>query len=205
MPKLNVGCGPHHLRSGWLNMDIRPFKGVDVVRDATQPFGDLGPFSQIYSEHFLEHLPLGGAIKFLRNCLEALELGGQMRLATPGLEFVFLTHFDPFQASDQKMIKSTFATNRAFHGWGHQFLWTKALLLEAFRATGFSDIEFKKYGESNIEAFKGIEQHPGFRFQSGIPNYWVVEGSKKQANPVFDGQFEELARSEFIRYVDSGH
>lgn len=205
MKKLNVGCGPHHIRPEWINMDLRPFKGVDVVRDATLPFEDLGPFSYIYSEHFLEHLDLDGAIKFMRNCFTSLVVGGRMRLSTPGLEFVLLTHFDTSQTDEDKTVRQTFGINRAFRGWGHQFLWSKVLLARALTAAGFADIRFNLYGESTIEEFKGIEQHGGDRHHLGLPNYWIVEGTKETDDVVEDEEFRKMAQFEYIRYVQSGH
>lgn len=186
-------------------MDLRPFKGVDAVRDATLSFDDLGPFSYIYSEHFLEHLDLGGAIRFLRNCFTALEVGGRMRLSTPGLEFVVLTHFDVSQVVEEKIIQQTFGMNRAFHGWGHQFLWSKVLLAKALVAAGFADVVFHKYGESECDTFKGAERHGGYRHHLNLPNYWIVEGTKAAADIPEDASFSDLARHEFIRYVESGH
>jgi hypothetical protein len=203
--KLNVGCGPNHIRPGWINMDLRPFKGVDAARDATLPFDDLGPFSHIYSEHFLEHLPLKGAIKFFKNCLCALHVGGRMRLSTPSIEFVTMTHFDPFEADEKKVIDNTMAMNRAFHGWGHQFLWSKPMLMYSMKSLGFEEVEFHAGGESNDPVFVDIEKHGHFRYLKGIPNFLVVEGVRGLNSEVSNGEFEKLAQDMFIRYVEGGH
>jgi hypothetical protein len=205
MKKLNVGCGPHHIRPDWINMDLRPFKGVDAVRDATKSFDDLGPFDYIYCEHFLEHLDLGGAIKFLRNCFTSLVVGGRFRLSTPSLEFVILTHFDTSQSDEEKTIQQTFGMNRAFHGWGHQFLWSKILLSTAVRTAGFSNIMFHQSGESEIDEFKGIERHGGFRHHLTFPNYLILECVKDVENAPEDPAFLDRAKLEYIRYVESGH
>lgn len=205
MRKLNVGCGPHHIREGFINMDLRPFERVDEVRDATIPFDDLGPLSHIFSEHFLEHLQIDGALKFLRNCLTALAPRGRLRLATPSLEFVMLTHFNPAETDESRMIASTFAINRAFHGWGHQYLWSSAMIKKSLTACGFIEIEQYEYGLSKDKSFQGIELHPGYRIERGFPNVWIFEATRPTEIVNLDSAFADLVELEFLRHVRSGH
>jgi hypothetical protein len=128
-----------------------------------------------------------------------------MRLSTPSLEFVLLTHFNTSQTDEDKAIRQTFGINRAFHGWGHQFLWSKTLLVKAFAGAGFRHITFANYGESETEDFKGIEQHGGYRHHLAFPNYWILEAIKDKDYVSEDADFYERARLEYIRYVESGH
>jgi len=56
--KLHLGCG-NQILSGFLNVDLAPLPGVDVVHDLTQmpwPFHE-GQFKEIIAVHLLEHLP----------------------------------------------------------------------------------------------------------------------------------------------------
>ena len=58
---LNVGCGRDvRLASdGWVNMDIAPLPGVDVIHSVTQfpwPF-ENGTFDHVYCSHIMEHVP----------------------------------------------------------------------------------------------------------------------------------------------------
>jgi SAM-dependent methyltransferase len=53
--KLNLGCGSD-IRKGFINLDLYPFAGVDVVHDIQRPwpFPDQS-FSEIHANHVLEH------------------------------------------------------------------------------------------------------------------------------------------------------
>jgi SAM-dependent methyltransferase len=55
--RLHLGCG-HEILSGWVNHDIAPLPGVDIVHDLDQypwPFEDES-FDQVRLYHVLEHL-----------------------------------------------------------------------------------------------------------------------------------------------------
>jgi predicted SAM-dependent methyltransferase len=200
--RLNVGSGPHHAREDWWNVDIRDFPAVDQVLDVTErwPFEGL---DLVYAEHFLEHLAPRGALAFLTNALGALRVGGAIRLSTPGLEWVVRTHFT-FEDDPEKQRLQTFATNRAFHGWGHQFLYSRATLEWVLSGVGFSQVEFFDYGESHTPEFVGIERHGGFSKSSGFPSVWVVE-ARRGPDAAPDPALAEAFTEHFIRYVESGH
>jgi hypothetical protein len=202
MRRLNVGCGSHH-KEGWHNIDIRTFPGVDEVRDATLPFDDLTPIKYIYSEHFLEHLNLNSAISFLRNSAAALDPLGRIRISTPALEWVLATHFD-LKGDREDEVVQTLATNRAFHGWGHQFIWSKAMLQAALGAVGLQEIGFWMYGESNDPALVGLERHGDFVINQGWPSVWIVEGTRGP-EITEDETFFRLCEDHFHCYMRGGY
>src|SRR3954469_4516798 len=74
---LHVGCGSIHF-DGWLNTDFYENRGlVDFAWDATEAFPlDAGSCSLIYSEHFLEHIPVDKGALFLSECHRLLTIGG---------------------------------------------------------------------------------------------------------------------------------
>lgn len=201
---LQVGCGPKHLRPNWWNTDLRPFKGLDEALDATQPWRWQGLLDHIYAEHFLEHLDVEGAVAFLTHAGRALRVGGVIRLSTPGLEWVMCSHFS-FASEPQRQVVDTLRTNRAFHGWGHQFLWSHAMLDWMFTGLGYVDVRFHSYGESERPVFRNIEMHGKFRVQHGFPSVWIVEAARGAAEIGIKPAMAELLQHEFLRQVRGGH
>lgn len=205
--KVQVGCGPHNVLPNWWNVDIRAFKGVDGVMDVTKPWAWDSILSHVYGEHFLEHLSLDGAISFLGNAVKALRPGGKIRLSTPSLEWVLATHFDAGSNDGEKVVGQTFAVNRAFHGWGHQFLYSRPFLEKIILSAGFVDPQYFAYGESEDLELKNMERHGGFRMSGGFPSVWIVEARRSCADeiPNTDDAFLERCKNEYTRYVSSGH
>ncbi|MEO1352482.1 MAG: hypothetical protein AAFW84_27405, partial [Cyanobacteria bacterium J06635_15] len=166
--KIHVGCGPKNLLEDWCNVDIRGFPGIDVVMDVTQewPWKEI---EYVYGEHFIEHLSLEGAISFLESAGNSLKAGGKIRVSTPSLEWVLTTHFT-FQEADPQVLNETLKTNRAFHGWGHQFLYTKPMLSWLLTTMGYADVTFCQYGESSDPNLRNLERHGGYSESHGFPS-----------------------------------
>jgi predicted SAM-dependent methyltransferase/SAM-dependent methyltransferase len=204
MIRLNVGCGPHHRKEGWHNIDIRPFPGVDEVRDATLPFDDIAPLEYVYCEHFLEHLTLEAAVQFLQNSAFALAPNGRIRISTPALEWVLATHFNLSDETEEQVVMATLVTNRAFHGWGHQFIWSKPMLRTALRALGFENVTFWGYGESDDPNLVGLEQHGDYYLQRGWPSVWIAEGVRG-TYITLNNEFISQCESILSQYVRAGH
>lgn len=200
--KLHVGCGPKNILEDWWNVDIRTFKGIDQVMDVTKAWPWANTLNYVYGEHFLEHLNLDDAIKFLTHAGNALQKGGKIRISTPSIEWVLKSHFS-FENID-KQIDQTLIINRAFHGWGHQFLYSRPFLNFLISSLGYDNIQFFNYGESNDDEFKNIERHGGFKMEFGFPTVWIVEATKiGRIDPYID--FLNKIQDQFIKYVKAGH
>ena len=134
--RLHIGCGQQSI-AGWINIDNQGLPGVDQVLDVRKglPFADV---ASIYAEHFLEHLGLEDGLAFLAECRRVLRPDGILRLSTPNLDWVVLTHYRGPEAADDEAREDAFRLNRAFHGWGHQFLYNRAMLVSAVKAAGFA-------------------------------------------------------------------
>lgn len=172
--RLHVGSGPIAI-PGWTNVDIAAFPGVDVVHDVREPW----PFNDvefIFAEHFIEHLTLVEGLKFLRACRAALSADGVLRVSTPNLDWVWLTHYKPpSELSLEEQLVGCLEINRAFHGWGHRFLYNLRTLDLALRASGFRDVDPLGYGESPNPALRNLERHERHRDLPVAPSVIVVE------------------------------
>jgi len=203
--KVQIGCGPHNILTDWWNVDIRPFPGIDQVMDVTKPwpFNDL---EYVYGEHFLEHLSLEGAVDFLNNAWKSLKPRGIIRLSTPSLEWVLSTHFNLSEPSAEQRISSTFAINRAFHGWGHQFLYSQEFLTSVLENVGWREIQYCEYGKSEQPALTKLERHGRVSFFNGYPSVWIVEAMRGDSPSNSDiAAYNNFLEQSYIKYVRGGH
>ncbi|HYK43402.1 MAG TPA: hypothetical protein VE007_13525 [Thermoanaerobaculia bacterium] len=182
--RLHVGCGQEAIH-GWVNIDNKQLPGVDRVLDVTEglPFENA---STIYAEHFLEHLSLDHGLAFLAECRRALSDDGILRLSTPNLDWVYLTHYRVSSWKDDgESLVDCLQLNRAFHGWGHQFLYNRVMLSGALRAAGFERVVFQRYGQSDVDELKGLERHETWEDTPELPHVLIAEASgRRQPAPL---------------------
>jgi predicted SAM-dependent methyltransferase len=196
--RVHIGAGAQHL-DGWINLDLRPLPGVDVVADVTQglAFRDV---QAVYAEHFLEHLWPDQALDFLCEVREVLDREGRLRLSTPNLDWVWRSHYRLDVAAVHKKHFGMMI-NRAFHGWEHKFLWNRELLGEALRVTGFEGLLWHRYGESDSELFRGIERHETYEDDDETPHVIIVEAGKGSPDPEGLASLRERFRKEYLAHV----
>jgi predicted SAM-dependent methyltransferase len=199
---LHVGCGDQRLE-GWVNVDLQDLPAVDVVADVTRGL-DFADVDAVFAEHFLEHLRLDAALRFLCEVHRVLAPHGRLRLTTPNLEWVWVTHYDPAAAPELKRAMALRA-NRAFHGWGHQLLWNRDLLESALLACGFRDLRWHRHGESDVALFRGIERHETFPDTPELPHVLVVEAAKGKPDPERLAAFRAQANTELLDHLDVSH
>ena len=174
--RLHVGCGSEII-PGWCNIDVQDLPGVDIVLDVTRGFS-FSDVDLIYCEHFIEHLRFDQGFSFLDACYDSLSAGGVLRLSTPNLEWVYLTHFTAGLTDIPKMISNTFMLNRAFYGWGHQFLYSREVLREVLKAIGFHNIVECEYGMSDHPELRGLERHERCEATPDLPDVLVFEAER---------------------------
>ena len=197
--RLHIGCGRERLE-GWVNVDLLDLPGVDVVADVTRGL-DFKGVEAAFAEHFIEHLAVDDALRFLKEVHRVMVPGGRVRLSTPNLDWVWATHYDIDAAPDAKLAMAL-DVNRAFHAWGHQFLWNREMLAAALTACGFDEIEWKSYGESDHELFRGLERHERWHDVDGMAHVLIVEavkGPKRRAELV---ELVGLIRDKLLDHVD---
>jgi predicted SAM-dependent methyltransferase len=202
--KVHVGCGPHAIMADWWNVDIRGFRGVDEVIDATKPW-PWADLDYVFAEHFIEHLALDRALQFLIDAGNSLRSGGVIRLSTPNLEWVIHTHFQTGQVDPEKRLMDTLRTNRAFHGWGHQFLYSEEMLLHLMREIGYQEIAFCHYGQSSRPELNNLEKHGKFSIDGGFPSVIIVEATRGRSSLALPIDLARVINENYLRYVASGH
>ena len=81
--RLELGCGRAKRHPGAVGVDLLDDPAVDVVGDALEVLRSLpdGSVSEIYSEHFMEHLD--DPLTLLREGARVLESGGCFRAVVP--------------------------------------------------------------------------------------------------------------------------
>ena len=198
--KLHIGCGQVSL-PGWINIDNQPYPGVDHVIDVAKglPFNDA---DFVFAEHFIEHLPIDAAVGFLRECRRVLKRNGVLRLSTPNLDWVFLTHYRVNNwNSDQEAVDDCFTLNRAFHAWGHHFLYNAQTLSAVLRKSGFGTMRFEKYGESSHEELQGLERHEKWIETPELPHVLVVEASGYHVDeqPELEAKYNDYVMNVSVR------
>lgn len=80
--KLNLGCGTD-VKAGWVNLDLFPLKGVDVVHDLKNfpwPFKD-DSVEEIIMVHIIEHLP--DTVKVMEEVWRIMKDGGLLNITLP--------------------------------------------------------------------------------------------------------------------------
>ncbi len=197
--RLHVGCGSHRI-DGWLNLDLDPLPGVDVAVDVRRglPYGN-GEAEAVFAEHFLEHLPVDAAMGFLLEAHRVLRAGGVLRLSTPNLEWVLATGSDGAGGVD------AVAVNRAFHGWGHRFLWDRPLLREALEACGFAELEWPAYRESRRPGLAGLEGHETYGDSPELGHVLVVEAVRAEPRPERLPRLLERLQRDLLHHVEAGY
>jgi hypothetical protein len=197
-----VGCGTQPI-AGWCNIDIQQLEGVDLVMDVTRDFQFTG-VRFIFCEHFIEHLPLDDAIRFLYRCHAALRARGVLRITTPNLDWVVQSHYDPHQTEAPQRLESALALNRAFHGWGHQFIFNAEVLTYLLRAAGFDPVYPCEYGESSKRELCSLERHQRYDpvgVLSDVLIYEAVRPWRRKGQRPLEETLNQ-AHHHYLQYLD---
>jgi SAM-dependent methyltransferase len=199
MPPLRLHIGSGNVRlPGWTNVDVQPLPGVDVIADVTRGL-EFSEAEAVFSEHFLEHLALDDALGFLLEAHRVLAAGGWLRLSTPNLDWVWLTHYR--LEGEAAESAAALAINRAFRGWRHQFLWNREILAEALAACGFEALRWPRRGESELPLFRGLEVHDTYGDTDELPHILIAEARKGAPQPDRLRELRAAVQREFLDHM----
>jgi predicted SAM-dependent methyltransferase len=195
LTRLHLGCGQSPI-PGWVNIDVQQLPGVDRVLDVRSglPYENV---SAIFAEHFLEHLDVDDGLACLAECRRVLAPDGILRISTPNLDWVLATHYRQGQwPTERDAIADCMQMNRAFHGWGHRFLYNRHAILAALHGAGFADVTMHRYGESDVPELVGLERHDKSGDTAELPHVLIAQATgRAQARPFPRDLLDEYRQS----------
>jgi hypothetical protein len=105
-----------------------------------------------------------------------------------------------------RFVSDTYRANRAFHGWGHQFLYSRPFPGEGPFGDRYVDTEFFAFGVSNDRssaASSATARRRGRRLAERLERRGRPAGGRpdRPTDPALLAEIEQ----EFVRYVRSGH
>lgn len=170
-------CGSGlNLHPGWLNSDsmtigdkngntsvVGEIVMVDRSKyylqyDQTQPLPVQNEtFDYVFSEHFIEHIGVQDAVKWLGEIRRILKKGGFLRLSTPDL-YIYASGYlinqnDFFEQHRQNLLdmgikqvpqRKAWMMNQIFRWWGHQWIYDFEEIKTVAIVAGFQEQDIRK-------------------------------------------------------------
>jgi predicted SAM-dependent methyltransferase len=175
--RLNWGCGDH-LGEGWINSDVKPGGGVDLVADIRQglPLSD-DSIEYAVSVHALPELSIPQIEAGLVELLRVLKPGGVLRLALPDLRLSIDAFgeergdFFKIEPDAAKTLEGRFIRHILWYGYTRT-LFTPAFTRELLEEAGFVEVRECEFG-STASRYEEIVELDNRRDES-----FFVEGSK---------------------------
>lgn len=167
----HFGCGPCIIRSPhaeWVNIDISPEHGPDVVMDYLEMVEKFGEnhFSHGFSCHSIEHLSWPeGVVRFFQEARKVIEPGGVLRIVVPDLGLVARKYVNGESLQDiydgpYFTYKDLPATRFLWwaRGWEHTVLFDEQLLRELASDTGWTGFQVMPFGKSSVPELCGKDR-----------------------------------------------
>lgn len=144
MPKLHLGAG-NEIREGFVNQDIRPLPGIDLVCDAREiPYID-NYFDEILANDLLEHMPRLETEKTLREWNRILKIGGFLILKVPNLDVIFAWYYMKI-ISPEEAVRRIFGT-QDYPENTHKTIFTLGTLYSYLTNTNYRVLDVKIFPE----------------------------------------------------------
>jgi predicted SAM-dependent methyltransferase len=173
--RIHLGCG-NALFPGWVNVDCYPptsQPGIDILTIDVRRGLPLASSSvtALFSEHFLEHLPLEtvrGVI--LPEIRRVLEPGGHVHIGVPDGEY-FINQYvayregrtDPLFEQNRRGSTPMTLLNEIAHGFGHHFAYDFETMKAALEAADFCNVRRVAPDTSDVSAFQGKDRADDWR------------------------------------------
>lgn len=153
MLKLHLGCGDKII-DGYVNVDIRPNNGVDLVDDISQLKSvNNSSVDLIYACHVLEHFGRNEYLMVLSRWFDLLKDGGKLRLAIPDFEKV-VDYYN--KTKDLKKIMGFLYGGQTYEQNYHYCTWDFSSISRDLKSIGFKEVykyDWRETEHSNIDDF----------------------------------------------------
>ena len=159
LKRLNIGAGNYPL-SGFINMDVYEFPGVDLICNALNLPMEDNSLDEIYMGHSLEHNTIKEARKILKECLRVLKPEGKIGIVVPEKDL-----------TPKNMIKGDSFKGQPYKA--HHSYWTLKMLKDEVKKAGFENIE-----EINIDTYPHLVARP--HWQVGVKAIKIGINIKKE-------------------------
>lgn len=135
LKKLHLGSGTKIL-DGFLNIDIRPLPGVDIVSTIDNlPMFEDNSIDLIYCCHVLEHVPRNELGNILTEWRRILKPDGKLRIAVPNFEAV-VEHYKIY--TDLPKLIGLLYGGQTYKENFHYNIWDFKALKESLEKVGFN-------------------------------------------------------------------
>lgn len=154
MIKLDLGCGGAK-RKGFLGIDVILGPGVDLEHNLLEgiPF-KTKTVDEIYSSHFLEHLPDGKIVFLISECARVLKKEGKIEIEVPDLDAVLRKFLEMDEATREKKGWDWIFGNQRTEYEYHRTGFDRARLEELLKEAGFYKITFESYKDGEIPSIR---------------------------------------------------
>jgi predicted SAM-dependent methyltransferase len=172
---VHLGCG-NAVLPGWINLDCYPPAAAESAEIVTLdmrrglPLAD-GSVDALFSEHFLEHLPIENVrTSILPSIRRIVSPGGKVRLGVPNGEY-FVDQYLAYRAGkrdalfDSQRSGKTPMTmlNEIAHGYGHYFAYDFETLAAMLTEAGFVGVRQCAPFDTSVAHFIGKDRADEWR------------------------------------------
>ena len=104
---LNIACGEHFISNNeWVNLDYEAVSPHVTKSDILENlYYKENSISNIYTSHFLEHIPLSNLNIFLKKCFKMLSPGGVIRIITPDFHQICRSYLNAVNNNDKELAQ----------------------------------------------------------------------------------------------------
>jgi SAM-dependent methyltransferase len=142
--RLNLGCG-HLALEGYVNVDMRPLPGVDVVARLDDIPFEVGTVDEIFSAHVLEHFTLVDLRReLLPHWFELLRPGGEFRAVVPDADAMARGLVDGSVSFED--YAAVLMGGQEYDGDFHFSVFTPESMCELLSSAGFDDARVQARG-----------------------------------------------------------